>query len=180
MRGIIALFLVILLGSCSADLNPKEEIKDKAFFDLKGYFEEEAKRLRALSPMVTKTIISKDEKETQELETINWENELALFGINDINKPAWVEKYSVDSTKLKDGTLILTYEAKEEDLQTRKLDIHLYDEDVYSVIIVNRVNNAIYTSQQYLTYAPREGYTIKKTQDVTVMGKDDYEIEVSF
>lgn len=180
MKGLGLLLLVLLLSSCGADLTPQKEKDIQQYFDLESYFNQEATRLIELQPTVSKTIISKDRKETKELNTINWQNELALFRNNDINKPSWENKYTIDSTFSDDGSLVLTYTAKEEDLQTRQLDVELFDDRVHSIIIVNRVENAIYSSQQYLTYRPNREYTIKKTQDVTLMGDDDYEIEVSF
>lgn len=180
IKGLALLWLTILLSSCGADLTPKKEKDIQQYFDLEGYFNQEATRLIELQPTVSKTIISKDKKETKELNNINWQNELALFRKNDINKPSWEDKYSIDSTLSADGSLVLTYTAQEEDLQTRQLDIELFDDKVHAIIIVNRVENAIYSSQQYLTYRPNRAYTIKKTQDVTLMGDDDYEIEVSF
>ncbi len=181
MKLLLGLFSILtFLGSCQSDAVTIQEPAHQRFFDLKGYVQQQATLLQQQQPTIKKTITSGSIVETKVLQDMDWTKELDLFTKSDINKPSWVDKYSIDSISKEGGFMLLQYKAKDSDLATRQLDIELKGEVVQSVLVVNQVTNAIYQSQQYLTYIPQKGYTIKKKQAVQLMDKDDYEIEVTF
>lgn len=181
MKLLLGLFsILIFFGGCQSDTITIQQPTHQRFFDLKGYVEQQATLLQQKQPSIKKTITSGSIEETKILQDIDWTKELGLFTKSDINKPSWADKYSIDSIAKEGGFMLLQYKAQDPDLATRQLDIELKGEVVHSVFVINQVTNAIYQSQQYLTYIPQKGYTIKKKQAVQLMDKDDYEIEVTF
>lgn len=177
---LIALLSTFLLSSCGTEKEVKKE-EQATFFDLKTYFETELNRLAAANVSIKKSITNKGKVEQKKINDLDWKAELALFVRGDINKPSWIEKYTVDSTFNTNQQLTqLLYQTNDEEMYTQVLDIKFQENKVHSIIIVNNVNNAVYASQQYLKYIPSLGYSIDKTQDVTLFDKETYKVEVEF
>ncbi|MBL4649679.1 MAG: hypothetical protein JKY03_08110 [Aureispira sp.] len=103
-----------------------------------------------------------------------------MFSESDLNKPSWKDKYLLDSTDRGNGLTLLHYKAIDENLSIRVLDIELKGEAVHSILIVKKISNQVYESQQHLIYIPRKSYSIKKSQDVSLFDKDDYTIEAKY
>lgn len=182
MKGvaIIILLVVFLLNSCTNEKGGKE-LKRKSFFDLEAYFKSEISRLQTAKISIKKSITDKGKVEQKKISSLNWNEELALFVKGDINKPSWIEKYMVDSVLDVNGNLTqLLYKTEDEEMYTQVLDIKFQANKVHSIIIVNNVNNAVYASQQYLKYIPTIGYSLDKTQDVTLFDKATYKVEAEF
>ena len=60
------------------------------------------------------------------------------------------------------------------------IDIELLYKEVFAIMIINKETNNIFESQQYLTYIPGKSYTIEKIQDVSLLDKETYHIEVEY
>ncbi len=177
MKTIVFISFFALLGfSCTSD----NKVKEPIFFDLKNYFEQEIIRLKKETNGIKKTITSKERTESKVLKTVNWSDEFALFAKSAINKPAWQDKYKITKLDLKPNRQITEYTAKDPSLYTQRIDIEWQDDQIHSITIINAIENQIYESQQFLTYNPAKGYSIKKIQNVKTLGADDYEIEVQF
>ena len=91
------LFFIILLFGLSACVNtssPESTIIEKPFFDLKDYFAKEIDRLKE-KKKVTKKAFYNDKEESKVIENPKFENELIIFSNADINRTAWLDKYSV-------------------------------------------------------------------------------------
>src|SRR5688572_13222886 len=93
MRLTYITILCIAFGftSCS---NP-EVNSVKNYVDIKGFFENEIKRLTKTNTRVNKTVSSFNKIESKIVANINWKNELSLFVSSDINKPAWKNSYKL-------------------------------------------------------------------------------------
>ncbi|MCP4443113.1 MAG: hypothetical protein GY810_29755 [Aureispira sp.] len=178
--AIVILLFMFLLSSCVKE-GGANVAERQSFFDLKQYFKEEVARLEGGNIHIKKTITNKGELEQKKISDLDWSEELALFVKGDINKPSFIEKYTIDSTFGNQGELTqLLYKTEDEAMYTQNLDIEFKDGEVHSIIIVNNVSNAVYASQQYLKYIPSIGYSIDKTQDVTLFDKENYKVEVEF
>ncbi len=165
------LFILLLIfnSSCSS----REEIKTKtAFFDIKGFFEAEVKRLKSKKSNVNKSVIQNGQSEVKKNLSVDWENELALFIASDINKPAWKDSY-----KFSGDSLHFNYIAIDTNLRTRTVDIKM-DQLGRAVFfkIKNMTRNKLYESSEELTYIPDSIYTINKNQSVRFLGKNNYQI----
>lgn len=174
------LCFTIYVSACNVPTIKETNRTQTTFFDLKGFFQDEAKYLKEKGTKIQKTIQHNQIKETQIITPKDWEKELLLFSESDLNKPSWKDKYLLDSTDRGNGLTLLHYKATDESLSIQVLDVELKGTDVHSILIVKKVSNQVYESQQHLTYIPRKSYSIKKSQDVTLFDKDDYSIEAKY
>lgn len=172
--------LIIYLFSCDVPAAKESKRLQTNFFDIKAFFEKEAAYLKAQDVQILKTIQHNKTKETQTITPKDWNKELSMFAGSDINKPSWKDKYLLDSTNRSNGLTLLHYKAIDDKLSIQVLDVELKENKVHSILIVKKISNQVYESQQHLTYIPRKGYTIKKSQDVTLFDKDDYSIEAKY
>ncbi len=144
--------------------------------DLKGFFEQEAIRLSKTSATVEKTVSRNGISESKKDISPDWNIELSLFTESDINKPAWKDSYRIskDST----GT---SYIALDNKLRTRSIRIRKNRQgDLSELVIFNRIANNLYSSTEELKYIPDSLYRIIKTQDVILLGNNNYEISGIF
>ncbi|CAA6822562.1 MAG: Unknown protein [uncultured Aureispira sp.] len=176
----VFLCLTISISACNVPTIQETNRTQTTFFDLKGFFKEEAKYLKAQGVQIQKTIQHNQTKETQTILPKDWEKELLLFSDSDLNKPSWKDKYLLDSTDRGNGLTLLHYKAIDEKLSVQVLDVELKGTAVHSILIVKKIANQIYESQEHLTYIPRKSYHIKKSQEVTSFDKDDYTIEAKY
>lgn len=168
-------FLILLgLNSCSpADEQgvPTHESVN-TYFDIAGYFTEEARKLQQAAPQILKTVAKNDEEEEQQLQIKNWNNELELFISSDINRPAWTSSYLTDSNDME-----IRYTAMDSDLRTKIIHIKKHvDNSISEILIVNETENMLYSTKETLHYFPDSAYSIRKEQQVKIVGRDDYQI----
>lgn len=168
--------LLGFLGGCSSNpettTNSGIETVTHRYFSLNDYFLEEAKRLNSENPDVHKTVLIDTTREEKLLKIENWETELQNFIESDINKDAWVNSYSIDST----GTLII-YTALEPQLKTRKISLNKNEEgEITEIEIVNTIENNLYNSEQILKYVPNDYYSIDLNQKVRIMGQNTFHV----
>lgn len=142
------------------------------YFDVKGFFENEARRLAQLNTLVLKTVMKDNRKETRKMRISNWQAELGLFMESDINKPAWKSSYKVSGDKKR-----LLYTATDSTLRTQRI---LIEKDSSGVIkhisVLNRNRNMLYESDDKLDYFTDSLYRIQKEQDVLILGNNTYEV----
>lgn len=182
-RYIFLFWLVVLMGGVACRFPSTGKAPQQArFFDLTEYFNAEIKRLQTLNPQVDKSVSLLNKPSENNKVTIgDWHTELSFFIQSDINRPVWWEKYSVDSLFDEQKQLSeLRYEAKAPELRTRKLDIKFKNNQVQSILIVNYIQNTLYTTQEFLEYLPQQGYTVAKKQDVVLYNENDYKVEANW
>ena len=171
----LVLLTVILLGLISC-INKKKEVKQYHYFDLEGFFNKEAERLKKTNNVVLKSVSHNKNREDKKVEIDNWETELELFKNSDINKPAWKSSYKqIKKTKL------LIYSATDSSLKTREIKIRFSPTGKISGInIYNRIKTALYSSTEHLSYRPDSCYTVIKYQKVSILGENRYQVSVKF
>jgi len=178
VRARIIGFILILFFfySCSDNnKNSKPESGALTYFDIKGYFQAEAKRLSKKKSLVYKEILKNDQKEAKKIQINNWDKEFSLFIESDINKPSWVSSYSVNKNN---DTLV--YKALDPDLRTKEIKILKKAEKLLLISIKNEAANKLYKSEEELYYFPDSLYKIIKTQEVRIIGKNHYQISGEF
>ncbi len=175
--------MVLLLNACQSSAEQSEspvEEMPSVFFDIKGYFAQEQKRLNQAQPDVTKKVAINGEIEQKQIDSLNFDRELKVFIQSDINRPDWVGKYRIDSVWQNNKLSELHYQALDDKLRTRQIDIIFNDGEVSKIFIENGGTNIVAGSEQELTYLPGQGYTIKSRQ-YTALSKDkELSIEVRF
>ena len=107
---------------------------------------------------------------------INWEKELELFRQSDINKPAWKDSYTINRTA--SG---VSYTAADPNLPTRRIVLEFDPQQKpLKILIETRVSNNLYSSADTLEYVPGDFYSIRKAQDVRVLGRQVYRVKGMF
>jgi hypothetical protein len=159
MKKVIGLLtFCALLSACSEEVS---ENQVKKYFDLKGLIEKQIKTLNTQKPTVEKSIIIADSSENQSVKTIDWAKELELFMQADLNKPAFIQSYQVDSSSMG-----VKYTLKEtEKLLVKYLNISRKGEDGISIEALINNNNYLYATERHLKLS------IKNSQLI------DYQIE---
>lgn len=171
---LISSFILLLgIASCKQDGNATAD--NKAFFDIKGYFEADSARLTKANPLITKTVTHNQIPETQKVHITNWGTELSLFVQSDINKPAWRNSYDVSTS---DNVTI--YIAKDPALKTQRVVIKKENNKLKWIMIINHTKNILYENTEKLSYFPDSLYLIQKRQRVRVLGTDTYRISGLF
>lgn len=144
MKKVIGLLtFCALLSACN------EEIKEnqvKKYFDLKGLIEKQIKTLNTQKPLVQKSIIVADSSENQLVKTIDWAKEMELFIQADLNKPAFIQSYQVDSSSM--GVKYILKET--EKLPVKYLSISRVGEDGISVEALVNTDNYLYETERHL------------------------------
>lgn len=168
-RVFIFLAFVGLFSACN---EAEKSIDTASFFSIENYFNEQIEILKKGIFQLEKTIVINERKETKKIENINYQIELAPFIDNDINKPAWSDKYSIDSL-IESGQLkTITYQALEASLKTQSLSIHFVEnERVEYISITAKSHSVLSDSEKKLDYYPLTRYNIlsketTKTGDV--------------
>src|ERR1700744_6405312 len=146
------LYFILMLPACKA---PIKQNSNPKYFDVKGFFDKEAKRLVLIKKPVLKTVYHNGTTETKKLNIDNWNTEFSLFSGSDINRPAWVDSYSV----IDEGN-ILIYKAKTPELVTREILIKRVNGKVEYMLIYNYTKNLLYANSEELTYFPDSLYQI--------------------
>jgi hypothetical protein len=168
------LLLTLFISSC----NKNETLKIDKYFDLKKYFTAEADRLQKQELRLKKDLLKGGNSETVIIDSVNWTKTLASFTSCDINKPSWINSYTIDSIR-SDNTLLLMYRAKEQTLIIQKLEIVLTNDKVSSINIDKSRTNFYYTSTENYQYTPL-GFTMKGKQKVLLMDEVNYIIQGKF
>ncbi|MCD8741643.1 hypothetical protein LT679_13600 [Mucilaginibacter roseus] len=169
------LALSATIASALVSCKPDAAVEGNRYFDIKGYFSNEAERLTKLHPHVEKTVKHNRQSESRDLGISSWKDELGLFSGSDINKPAWRDSYTV--TKRGNTTV---YKAKLPELKTQSITIINNGDKVQSIDIVNHTSNLLYTSTENLSYYPDSAYHIGKVQHVRLLGENSYDINSRF
>ncbi len=148
-----------------------------SFFDLKGYMEQQIAANEQYSA-IQKTVRIDGEEESKKLSDIGWKADLTAFSRADINKPAWLEKYRVDT--LLEGGMKIVYTAMEDKLITRKMTISFARDVVEEIIVEQQNHNEVYTADKKLVYQAQKGYSMQTKQKAPFSEARDYEVRVEF
>lgn len=175
MRNLlIAVFILVIFSGCfsAGQKNARRKIY---FYDLQAYFTKTAERLNQENPTISKSVAKNKITEKHTIKVANWNTELALFIESDINKGAWRDSYSKDSSATK-----IIYTAKDDDLKTRKIEIWMDQGKPKKFTIETKADNMLYHTIEELEFIPDSLYSIKKHQKVVILGLNDYEIKGVF
>lgn len=171
--GLICLLLSGLLTGCNHRQTASAAIPH--YFSLASYFQAEEGRMQASQPKLMKMINVDGKKETRTLSKAVWPIELQFFESADINKPAWLGKYRVDS-----NSAGLRYRALDSSLKVREISIGKSSSKAGSKVSFVKVHiavqNFLYSLDEQLIYLPDSLYSINRTQHINLLGKKVYQI----
>lgn len=181
MRKFLILnILITFLASCQTKDPAQSKDPKKTFFDVKGYFESEIKRLTEGGMTIEKTVTVNGKKETQVIEKPKFGEEFKMFIASDINRPAWSDKYFVKEIPRGNHGSQTEYWSKDKLLKTKKLIVYQMYGNVYTTIeILNSDKSVVTEADSYLFYDKNSGYKISTYQKL-VGSVDSVNIEVKF
>ncbi|MBK8566925.1 MAG: hypothetical protein IPN76_27260 [Saprospiraceae bacterium] len=120
-------------------------------------------------------------EETKQIDSVDFQRELGMFSVSDINRPAWSDKYVADSIFDEQKQLVhLEITSLDKSLKTQSIAVDFQQGAISKVQIHNNTTNSIASSNQVLTYEPSSGYSIESNQKVTFSDAQDFRIHVMF
>ncbi|MEM6967680.1 MAG: hypothetical protein AAF573_23160, partial [Bacteroidota bacterium] len=114
------------------------------------------------------------------LSSFDLEKDFTIFKNANINRIAWLDKYTVDSTWNDTQLVKVRYEATDEKLKTRSMELNFKANVLSSISIKNNSTNQVNSISQHLQYFVGKGYSIESFQETTLSGTQDLKIEVEY
>jgi len=167
-QSILGVFVLILF-SCSPQESRKADTPN--YFNLTGYFEQEAVRLQKANPTVIKSVIAVGKSEQASTKITDWKTELSSFSTADINKASWKGEFAENANE---GSII--YTTNNPKIPIKKIEILKIDNQVKGIKIFKTTKNYLYTSTDTLVYYPDSLYAIQNLQDITLLGQKRYQV----
>jgi hypothetical protein len=178
---IIILTLSISALTCTQSDRVAYNVKSKHFFDLKGYFNAESQRLQKNGRKVTKTVVADGKTESQTVDEFDFHRELDFFVGADINRPAWSDKYAVDTSLNRQYQITqLIYKCIDKSLKVQNIVVDFEVDVVKNIRIESNTSNSIATSSQTLVYQPAIGYSIESRQKAALGDEQLFKVKVFF
>lgn len=169
INTVVLFVFMSLLLACQQQ---EQSVEKKLFFSIEDYFTEQIQILEQGNYSLEKSIDINDRKEVKQLKKVDYQMELASFIDNDINRPAWSDKYSVDSL-LETGQLkMIAYQALDNSLQVQNVTIYYTEKkEVEHISITSESDSVLSNSKKEMDYYPLKHYHIlsvetTKTGDV--------------
>ena len=166
--------VLLITAGCKPDTSSPGRAN---YFDLKGYFQEEAARMAKRDPAIVKTSIHNGNSETQHLHIGDWLSEFSLFIASDINKAAWKSSYKADTS----GSFI-SYTARDPDLRTHDILIKKEGIKIKWILIHNYTKRSVFGKNlsetiEKLSYFPDSLYQVQRKQYTRMLGTNIYNIK---
>lgn len=174
MKKIISsLIFCALLSACNEEVKENQTNK---YFDLKGLIESQIKTLNKQKPVVQKSILIAEKSENQVVKTIDWAKELELFIQADLNKPAFIQSYQVDSSSTG-----VKYTLKEtEKLPVKYLNITKVGTEGINIEALVNNENYLYETERHLKLSLKNNqatdYQINGFQKIVFGEKKNFKI----
>jgi len=165
-------FLLFFMSCCNTE---QQKVQPQQYFDLKGYFQQEAARLNKTKPLVLKTVSVNDSTESKKIRIADWNKELANFSDADINKSAWLGSFKVEKSGQQE-----IYSSNDDKVLVKKLEISQKNNKIASIKILLNTSNYLYHSTDTLAYFPDSLYEIRKTQQIRFLSGKKYRVKGTF
>lgn len=174
---------LVLLGSCEPAAETTTVAYTDPYFSLEDYFEAEIAELTQRQQRVQKKVVLNGETEEQILDQVDFRNELQLFLDADINRPAWSDKYQIDSLYQAGKLHQIAYTTSDSTLATRAITVTFATTAVPRVEAVEihaKMETVLSDSDKWLRYEPQRAYTIRTTHASTMSDSLQLEIVATF
>lgn len=145
------------------------------YFDIKGYFEKEASRLKKTNPTIIKQVSIGGTSETKTIKINDWNNEFSIFEDADINKASWRGSF-----KLKKTSQSELYTSSNKKIKVKSVLIRKEQNAIKKIEIIISIKNILYTSADTLSYYPDSLYEIKKQQKIKLLKLKQYQVSGKF
>lgn len=160
---------ILLLSACFGE-RVERQLAREPYFDLAGFMQTQIDSLNASDVQVRKQVVLNDEQEERVVALEDFRQELGVFVDSDINRPAWFDKYTVDSVLQDDRLSRLHYRSQDSTLRTRELMIDWQEGRVSAIHVRNYSQTVLSQTQQYLTYEVGKEYRIRTNEQGLLAG----------
>jgi hypothetical protein len=149
-------YILSLMIGISACQSESAEMKVNKYYDLKGLVERQIEALKTEKPRVQKDILVNEGTENQTVDSLDWSKELEFFIQADLNKPAFLSSYRVDSSSMN-----VKYFLKEtEKLPVKFLEVNRMGEDGVEIRALVSNSNYLYDTERNLKLSLKQGQLI--------------------
>lgn len=182
---LLGVAMLSLLGSCAKPANTPEVDCTGKHFCMGSFLQGQMAGFEKDKPTVSKYVYLNGKEETQQLQLdmARWQAELTAFREADIDKPAMVGKYKIDTLFVTTDSLTqVSYWAQDDDLRTRYLHVYYKPNSTQPAYIEARLetDNLFYQSRQDIAFSPGEFYAISGFQDIWLLGEDTFAVKSVF
>ncbi len=175
MCSVLSVFTQVACNTEPVQVDPDSR---RAYFDLEHWAAYQDSMLSGEG--LNKRIEVNGVVQEASIEQVDWEAELATFAQANINKPALIGRYSVDSMRDAFGSLRLDYQALDEDLKTRRVRVNCKSncnyENVLALEVEAGMSSVIADTEQRLSWRP-DSFSISSRQDVLLVSERKLKID---
>jgi hypothetical protein len=177
---VFMVFISIFSTSCTQENISNDKVI--YYFDLAEFYKAEAARLQAVKPVVKKAVMLNGKTEEQQLTINDWNNEFLTFSDADINKSAYVGKYTTDTLFVNNKIRKISYRANEKKLKTRLLEVEFdtIAQTPEHIHLMIETKNTLYHSFQTLHYWKNKSYSVEGRQEIRLLNPDVFKVQVNF
>ena len=139
-------FISLCLFSCN---QPQDKPQTPTYFPLKAFMEQQIALLSAQKPLLNKMVEAEGQSDTTQTTAVDWTKELDLFVQADLNKPAYINSYTVSN----EGNTTRYVVKNGESLPTQFLKITRdpVTQQPITVEALSRTENYLFTSQKQVS-----------------------------
>lgn len=153
--GIVAAGLIVILSSCGKG----KGIPKSAYFNFPEYFSKQVSKLNQWNPEIRKIIVTNEESIQIDTTGIDWQKELKIFEIIDLNLANITEKYDqfVDSN----GNLaVVRYAAKDTTMELREVNVTRKNGEIQLIEAFAEKHTWVVDRSTRISYLPQKGYGV--------------------
>ena len=130
---------------------------------------------------VNKKVTLNDNSEQLNDLSINWETELKPLAAAYINRPAWLDKFTVDTTRSSNGYSV-TYRSVSSNIPVKELSIRFLTSEsspevVDEITVETGRKNLLYTSREVIRFEPGRRYQVEGRQRTLFLSKTTFSVD---
>lgn len=180
VKNLFFILCILFLFSC----NPEEKgnvATSGNYFDLTALVKKDITFNTSNNCREEKSVYLNANKETKQLDSIDWKKELEPLVECDINKPAWKGKFFVDTVKTTvTGITSIQYRALSEKVNVKSMIIELKQNEIQRIYITKKISSFIFSTVQIIEYFPGKGFSIRGEQKAILMRSFDLNVDVKY
>jgi hypothetical protein len=148
----------------------------KPFFDLRGWVHSEAQRWKKGHGPATRLVRFNSQTALDTIQKQLAETYLQPLAECDINKPAWFDSYTIDTSLHQNGKTI-AYQATKPTLQTQKLIVTLNElQEVEYIEVHNKLAQQVATHQDTMIFQRQKIFQLVSHQQAVGGSKNDLDV----
>lgn len=176
------LMFVVFLASTGCGGNAQKvdnEIVEKRYFDLAGFVSKQIAEMNSNTSLCKKLVSVNGKTEEKEIGMSELTEALEAFADADINKPAWSDKYSIDSVQANGLLKELRYLTSDKKLKTKELAVTFSEgTNVSEIYVRSEVRSVIADTYNDMYLWPGKGYEISTVQAVALSDTTHLRVKV--